>query len=165
MFFFAFFLCTGPIFSFFEAVYQCATKTSSYGHTTVKAPHPIRTAKLSTVGPDQYFGRGLQGNLGCCMASSFYFLLFCHRPSLANALCRKGRLFWKNRLFCILGPVGPCTGFPRPPPVRAATILMKQKRSESFEYFRFSTVLLHKINQFTTDRLLLILFYSFKIES
>ena len=43
----------------------------SYDHTTVKAPHPIRTAKLSTVGPDQYFGRGLQGNLGCCM--SFYF--------------------------------------------------------------------------------------------
>ena len=40
----------------------------SYDHTTVKAPHPIRTAKLSTVGPDQYFGRGLQGNLGCCMA-------------------------------------------------------------------------------------------------
>ena len=45
----------------------------SYGHTTVKAPHPIRTAKLSTVGPDQYFGRGLQGNLGCCM--SFFFFL------------------------------------------------------------------------------------------
>ena len=31
----------------------------SYGHTTVKAPHPIRTAKLSTVGLVQYFGRGL----------------------------------------------------------------------------------------------------------
>ena len=43
----------------------------SYGHTTVKTPHPIRTAKLSTVGPDQYFGRGLQGNLRCCM--SFFF--------------------------------------------------------------------------------------------
>ena len=40
----------------------------SYGHTTVKAPHPIRTAKLSTVGPDQYYGRGLRGNLRCCKA-------------------------------------------------------------------------------------------------
>ena len=46
---------------------------SSYDHTTVKAPHPIRTAKLSTVGPDQYYGRGLRGNLRCCMAFYFYF--------------------------------------------------------------------------------------------
>ena len=43
----------------------------SYGHTTVKAPYPIRTAQLSTVGPDQYYGRGLRGNLRCCM--SFFF--------------------------------------------------------------------------------------------
>ena len=40
----------------------------------MKAPHPIRTAKLSTVGPDQYFGRGLQGNLRCCMSFLFFFL-------------------------------------------------------------------------------------------
>ena len=46
----------------------------SYDHTRVKATHPIRTAKLSTVGPDQYFGRGLQGNLRCCMS----FLFFSH---------------------------------------------------------------------------------------
>ena len=45
-----------------------AARTSSYDHTTVKAPHPIRTAKLSTVGPDQYYGRGLRGNLRCCKA-------------------------------------------------------------------------------------------------
>ena len=55
--------------------YEFETVRSSYGHTTVKAPHPIRTAKLSTVGPDQYFGRGLQGNLGCCMS----FLFFCKK--------------------------------------------------------------------------------------
>ena len=47
----------------FDQVYLFFPQTSSYGHTTVKAPHPIRTAKLSTVGLDQYFGRGLQGNL------------------------------------------------------------------------------------------------------
>ncbi len=40
----------------------------SYGHTRVNAPHPIRTAKLSTLGPNQYYGRGLRGNLRCCMA-------------------------------------------------------------------------------------------------
>ena len=45
----------------------------SYGHTTVKAPHPIRTAKLSTVGPDQYYGRGLRGNLRCCKAFFYFF--------------------------------------------------------------------------------------------
>ena len=50
--------------------------TSSYGHTTVKAPHPIRTAKLSTVGLVQYFGRGLQGNHQCCMASFLFFYFF-----------------------------------------------------------------------------------------
>ena len=46
----------------------------SNGHITVKAPHPIRTAKLSTVELDQYFGRGLQGNLQCCWAIFFFFL-------------------------------------------------------------------------------------------
>ena len=45
----------------------------SYDHTTMKPPHPIRTAKLSIVRPDQYFGRGLQGNLGCCMSFLFFF--------------------------------------------------------------------------------------------
>ena len=49
---------------------------SSYGHTTVKAPHPIRTAKLSIVGPVQYFGRGLQGNHGCCMSFFIFFSNF-----------------------------------------------------------------------------------------
>ena len=60
----------------FKQVVSFFSKTSSYGHTTVKAPHPIRTAKLSTVGPDQYFGRGLQGNLGCCMSFCFNFFFF-----------------------------------------------------------------------------------------
>ena len=53
---------------FFVFLYFFCVQSSSYGHTTVKAPHPIRTAKLSTVGPDQYYGRGLRGNLRCCKA-------------------------------------------------------------------------------------------------
>ena len=48
----------------------------SYGHTTVKAPYPIRTAQLSTVGPDQYYGRGLRGNLRCCMS---FFIFTCKK--------------------------------------------------------------------------------------
>ena len=39
----------------------------------MKAPHPIRTAKLSIVGPDQYYSWGQCGNLGCCRA---LYLLF-----------------------------------------------------------------------------------------
>ena len=56
--------------------YDRAAGVLSYGHITVKAPHPIRTAKLSTVELDQYFGRGLQGNLQCCMAFFIFLLLF-----------------------------------------------------------------------------------------
>ena len=68
------FLCfASPTFFFFHKGSLPKSVRSSYGHTTVKAPHPIRTAKLSTVGPDQYFGRGLQGNLGCCMSFCFIF--------------------------------------------------------------------------------------------
>ena len=48
---------------------------SSYGHITVKPPHPIRTAKLSTVELDQYYGGGPRGNLECRMATSR--LVFC----------------------------------------------------------------------------------------
>ena len=43
----------------------------------MNAPHPIRTAKLSTVEPNQYYGRGLRGNLGCCMAKDL-FSNFCN---------------------------------------------------------------------------------------
>ena len=57
----------------FVSIYDFFTLHSSYGHTTVKAPHPIRTAKLSTVGLVQYFGRGLQRNHQCCMAFLFIF--------------------------------------------------------------------------------------------
>ena len=45
------------------------------GHRTVKAPHPVRSAKLSTVSPSQYCGGGPRGKLGCC-SSFFRCLLF-----------------------------------------------------------------------------------------
>ena len=73
----------------FEPVYLPWTGLLSYDHTTVKAPHPIRTAKLSTVGPDQYYGRGLRGNLRCCMA--FFIFLVCLSRSPAEL---DGLFFW-----------------------------------------------------------------------
>ena len=36
--------------------------SASYVHTKVKAPDPIRTPKLSTFGPAQYYGGGPRGN-------------------------------------------------------------------------------------------------------
>jgi hypothetical protein len=50
-------------------------KSSSYicGHRTVKIPHPVRSAKSSTVSPSQYCGGGPRGNPGCC---SYLFCCF-----------------------------------------------------------------------------------------
>ena len=39
---------------------------SSYAHTMVKPPDPIRTPKLSTIGPAQYCGGGPRGNRRWC---------------------------------------------------------------------------------------------------
>ena len=38
----------------------------SYAHTMVKPPDPIRTPKLSTIGPAQYCGGGPRGNRRWC---------------------------------------------------------------------------------------------------
>ena len=43
---------------------------TSYAHTMVKPPDPIRTPKLSTIGPAQYCGGGPRGNRRWCT--------FCH---------------------------------------------------------------------------------------
>ena len=61
-----------PMFEFQRA--RCCNRGnySSFDHTMVDTPHPIRTAQLSTIGPDQYCGGGPRGNLGCRM----FFLLF-----------------------------------------------------------------------------------------
>ena len=55
----------------------------------VDTPHPIRTAKLSTIGPDQYCGGGPRGNLGCRM---FFFGERCRQiinmPVVILGICR-----------------------------------------------------------------------------
>ena len=45
--------------------YLCHSLTS-YAHTMVKPPDPIRTPKLSTIGPAQYCGGGPRGNRRWC---------------------------------------------------------------------------------------------------
>ena len=58
----------------YRATYYWKSYTSSFDHTTVDIPYPIRTAKSSTVGPNQYCGGGPRGNLGCRM----FFLFICN---------------------------------------------------------------------------------------
>ena len=52
----------------FQRVRCCnQANISSFDQTTMNIPHPIRTAKSSIVGPNQYCGGGPRGNLGCRM--------------------------------------------------------------------------------------------------
>ena len=65
----------------------------SYDHTTVTIPHPIRTAKSSTVGPNQYFGGGPRGNLGCRRAGHFFSWPFAPLLFLSAAAAPKSGPF------------------------------------------------------------------------
>ena len=47
------------------------SNAASYGHTMVKPPDPIRTPKLSTIGPAQYCGGGPRGNRRCLFVFAF----------------------------------------------------------------------------------------------
>ena len=69
IFFFAQFI-SGPISST-----RRLSKGMSYDHTTVTTPHPIRTAKLSTVGPNQYCSGGPCGKPGCRRAGQLFLIL------------------------------------------------------------------------------------------
>ncbi len=52
-------------------IFICATIYFIYGHTKQKALHPVRSAKLSCLGPRQYYGGGPHGNPRC---RRFWFL-------------------------------------------------------------------------------------------
>ena len=45
---------------------SCSNHSNICGHRTLKAPHPVRSAKLSKVSPSQYCGGGPRGNPRCC---------------------------------------------------------------------------------------------------
>jgi hypothetical protein len=49
------------------------TVTTSYGHTILKAPDPVRSPQLSNIWTSQYYGGGPHGNTGCCS-----FCYFCN---------------------------------------------------------------------------------------
>ena len=83
----------GVCFFFFSKKQKQFTKVvrpragpMSYGHITAKPPHPIRTAKLSAVELDQYYGGGPRGNLECCMAL-FVFIFFTRAGGARGLLC------------------------------------------------------------------------------
>ena len=67
-----------------------------YGHTKQEALHPVRSAKLSCLGPRQYYGGGPHGNPRC---RRFYFAVFCLTRLLASVE------FW-GRWSLILGTMG-----------------------------------------------------------
>ena len=102
----------------------------SFDHTTMKAPHPIRTAKLSIVRPDQYFGRGLQGNLGCCMSFFIFFRLqrffFC-----AKSIFESGVDTIRH-----LAPRVVILVFPVPEAGVAPPILMKQREEIKINFLK-----------------------------
>ncbi len=56
------------------------------GHRTLKAPHPVRSAKLSKVSPSQYCGGGPRGNPRCCSSFLFSPSLFGPARSLARGV-------------------------------------------------------------------------------
>ena len=57
---------------------------NAYDHTTLNAPVPVRSPKLSSIGPDQYLDVWPPGNIRCCRLLFylpvffilFYFILF-----------------------------------------------------------------------------------------
>ena len=60
--------CIRSLMFEFQRVRCCnQANISSFDQTTMNIPHPIRTAKSSIVGPNQYCGGGPRGNLGCRM--------------------------------------------------------------------------------------------------
>lgn len=48
-----------------ENIMELNTSHCIYGHTKQKALHPVRSAKLSCLGPRQYYGGGPHGNPRC----------------------------------------------------------------------------------------------------
>ena len=85
--------CLRPLMFEFQRVRCCnRDKDSSFDHTMVDTPHPIRTAKLSTIGPDQYCGGGPRGNLGCRMFFFWWipFFLVSFGPLLIIFLSKTG---------------------------------------------------------------------------
>ena len=59
---------------------------SQFGHITSRAPHPVRSAKLSGVEIGQYYGGGPHGKPGCRIffysSFSYFRVPFIHSPQL-----------------------------------------------------------------------------------
>ena len=69
---------------------QCITYFLRNGHTTSIAPHPVRSVKLSGVGPGQYYGGGPRGKPRCCSFFAFFspYRLPPYSPAARRALSR-----------------------------------------------------------------------------
>ena len=54
----------------------------AYDHTTLNAPVPVRSPKLSSVGPDQYLDGWPPGNIRCCRLLFIYLYFFFFLPHI-----------------------------------------------------------------------------------
>jgi hypothetical protein len=52
-----------------------ASFTDRNDHTTMTAPHPVRSAKLSIVWPGKYYGGGPRWNPWCCSFAKSYIVI------------------------------------------------------------------------------------------
>ncbi len=76
------------------ALHRCS---NICGHRTLKAPHPVRSAKLSKVSPSQYCGGGPRGNPRCCSSIFFAFCSLLHvmqRFLFLGQLTRTKKKLW-----------------------------------------------------------------------
>jgi hypothetical protein len=71
-----------------------------YGHTKQKALHPVRSAKLSCLGPRQYYGGGPRGNPRCRR-----FLTFCTVKLCLFICCTRTRMLTSHTIYLVLAHV------------------------------------------------------------
>lgn len=85
-----------------DRCYELSTsKALIHSHRTLKALHPVQSAKSTKVPPSQYYGGGPHGNPGCLwFPFSFFFFFFCFFPT--SNLAKFGRAIplttsWEGR--------------------------------------------------------------------
>jgi hypothetical protein len=72
-------------------IYEYSLPSGSDDHTTMTAPLPVCSAKLSIVGPGQYYGGGPRWNPGCCRSTFRFCSLFSFHLILTDCLSSAAR--------------------------------------------------------------------------
>ena len=97
-----------------QYMYLHETEFCRNDHTMVTAPLPVCSAKLSTIGPGQYYGGGPRWNTRCCSFAKMPFMFFkiacdseldifqqnCLLCSSKIACESELEIFWQKCLLC-----------------------------------------------------------------